>query len=270
MGYSKSGCHAQYVAVDERLCGVLPASMTFEEAAAFPVASMTAYHALVRLAGIRRGERLLIHAAAGGVGTAVIQIAKDIGVEVFATAGTDEKLSVARAQGADHVINYRKMNFASRVREISGGYGVDVVVDPVGGRVFRSGWNLLAGMGRYVLLGLSSVSGPGRLNFPRALWILGSMGVLVPARVLSSNRAFLAFNLGTLTGREEYLHDTGLELIRLYERRVLRPVIGQVLPFPDVARAHRMLQTGQTLGKVVITFDESRPVPEARNDSAHA
>jgi len=259
MGYSRLGSHAEYLAVDERLVAPIPESMSFEQAAAFPVAFMTAYHGLIELSHLRGGERLLVHAAAGGVGTATVQLAKHLGAEVFATAGSREKLVVAGEAGASHVINYRSENFAQRVRSLTGGYGVDVVMDSVGGRVFRQSWSLLAGMGRYILYGLSDVSGPGRLSKLRALRVYAQMGLLVPAGLISKNKTISGFNLGTLLGKERYFEEAGRALLRLYAEGVLNPVIGRVFPFKEIVTAHTELQSGRTFGKVVVVHE--------RNDS---
>ena len=99
--------------------------MTYEEAAAFLATGMSAYHGIVRLGNLRKGEKLLIHAAAGGVGLASVQIAKQIGAEVFATAGTEEKLALAGKFGADHLFNYRDTDFAAEITRITDGYGVE-------------------------------------------------------------------------------------------------------------------------------------------------
>ena len=255
MGYSRLGSHAEYLAVDERLVAQIPETMSFVQAAAFPVAFMTAYHALIELSHLRRGERLLVHAAAGGVGTATVQLARHLGAEVFATAGSPEKLVVAGEAGANHLIDYRTENFAQRVRSLTGGYGVDVVMDSVGGRVFRQSWSLLAGMGRYVLYGLSDVSGPGRLSMLRALRVYAQMGFLVPAGLISRNKSISGFNLGTLRGKERYFDEAGRALLRLYTTGALSPVVGRVFPFDEIATAHTELQSGRTTGKVVVVHD---------------
>jgi len=258
MGYSRIGSHAEFVAVNQQMVGRIPDGIAFDTAAAFPVAAMTAFHGLRMLAGLARGERVLIHAAAGGVGTAAVQFAKHLGAEVFATAGTDEKTEVARQQGADHVVNYRDNDFARFVLERTRHEGVDVVFDSVGGPVFRRSWSLLRGMGRYVLFGLSSVSGTGGLNIARALRVYAQMGFVLPASLLSSNRALFGFNIGTLEGKERYLADAAGELIGLLTSGVFRPVIGKRFPLDQIVAAHTELQTGRSIGKVIVLTGEDR------------
>lgn len=255
MGYCRWGSHADYVALDERHAVQIPSSMGYADGAAFVATGMTAYHGLVRLACLRPGERLLVHAAAGGVGLAVLQMGKGIGAEIFATAGTDEKVTIARRYGADHCVNYRTTDFEREVRHVAGPGGIDVVMDGVGGPVFRKGWRLLGSTGRYVLFGLSSVTGSRGLNRLRAAVTLAKMGTVLPATLLSVNKALFGFNLGTMRGQDQYLAEAAEEIVRWNARGLLRPVVGRTFPFERVAEAHAYLQTGRSYGKVVVLND---------------
>lgn len=256
MGYSRLGSHAEYVAVSEKFATAIPDSMTYGEGASFLVTGMTALHGLLRLANIRRGENLLVHAAAGGVGTATVQLASHCGATIFATVGTEKKLTVARDQGAHYLINYHTHDFSKWIRDLTKGYGVDVVMDSVGGRVFQKSWSLLAPMGRYILFGISSLSGTGRLNPFRVARAFAAMRPVFPPSLLSSNKGIFGFNLGTLEGKEEYFKEAAEELLRLHGKGVLKPVIGQVFRFHEIIQAHRALQSGQTIGKVVVTLEQ--------------
>jgi len=252
MGYSRHGSHAEYVTVSESLSAAIPLSMTFQEGAAFLASYLTAYHGIVRLANILKGEKLLVHAAAGGVGLATTQLARHLGVEIFATAGTDEKCHLASKQGAHHTINYATEDFEERVRELTQGYGVDVVMDSVGGDVYRKSWQLLAQMGRYILFGVSSVTGKGALSRLKAAGVYSFMKPIFPPNLMSANKGILGFNLGTLVGKEGYFKSAINELLQLYELGALKPVIGKIFPFEQIVEAHRFLQTRQSVGKVVV------------------
>jgi len=254
MGYSRLGSHAEYVTLNECFAAEIPAPMSYCDAAAFLATGMTAHHALVRLAGVRKGERVLIHAAAGGVGVAALQIARAAGAEIFATAGSPAKVSFAREHGAHHAMNYQEVDFAGEVRRLTGGYGVDVVIDSVGGNVYRKSWKLLAQMGRYVILGISDVAGGGRLNYGKVAKAFVRMPPVFPQTLMSSNKAIMGFNLGTLKGRETYLREIADELVRLYHQGSLKPVVGTVFPFDRIVEAHRYLQERKAIGKVVITL----------------
>ncbi|MEW6511785.1 MAG: zinc-binding dehydrogenase [Bacteroidota bacterium] len=254
MGYSRWGSHAEYVALDARYTTPIPAAMAYDEAAAFLATGMSAYHGLVRLACLRKGERVLIHAAAGGVGLASIQIAKRIGAEIFATAGTDEKVALAVRYGADHGINYREKDFAEEINRITGSAGVDVVMDSVGGEVYKKSWQLLAQMGRYILFGVSSVTGKGAMNRLRAAAAFSMMRPVFPPSLMAANKGIMGFNLGTLTGKVGYFTEAAHEIIGYFEEGSLKPVIGKVFPFDEIVEAHTFLQTRQSVGKVVVSL----------------
>ena len=252
MGYCRLGSHAEYVLVNENYATIVPDAMSYEEGASFLATGLSAYHGIVRLATLSPGEKILIHAAAGGVGLASVQIARDLGAEVFATAGSEEKVSFARSYGAHHVINYMQYDFAEEVLRLSGKYGVDVVMDSVGGEVFKKSWQLLAQMGRYVLFGVSAVTGKGPLSRLKAASVYTMMRPIFPPSLMGANKGIFGFNLGTLTGKEKYFREAGIELLRFYRRGVLKPVIGRIFPFEEIVEAHRFLQTRQSVGKVVV------------------
>jgi len=253
MGYIRLGSHAEYVLVSANLATVLPESMTYEEGASFLATSLTAYHGLIRLANLRNGERLLVHAAAGGVGLATVQMARALGAEIFATAGTEEKVNLVRAHGADIVVNYNTMDFADEILRATNSYGVDVVMDSVGGEVFKKSWGILAQMGRYVLFGVSGVTSAGAINRLRAASVFSFMRPIFPPSLMSANKAIFGFNLGTLTGKELYFRDAVLEMVQFYNRGILKPVIGKVFSFDKIVEAHTYLQMRQSVGKVVVT-----------------
>jgi len=253
MGYCRWGSHAEYVVLGEDYATPLPDGMSYETGAAFLATSVSAWHGIVRLANTRREEKLLVHAAAGGVGLAAVQIGKHLGAEVFATAGNDEKVRLARANGADHVINYTSEDFAAEITRITRGYGLDVVMDSVGGEVYRKGWNLLAQMGRYVLYGVSAVTGPGSLSRVKALTVYAQMKPVFVPGLMSANKGIFGFNLGTLRGKEAYFREATGAVLGLFGDGVLKPLIGRVYPFEQIVEAHHMLQTRQTVGKVVVT-----------------
>ena len=239
-----------------------PASFAFRispevpwtEAAAMTVASLTAYHGLVTLARLQSGERLLVHAAAGGVGLATIQIAKHLGAEVFATAGSEAKLAIAREHGADHLIDYRKEDFARIVRDRTGGYGVDVVMDSVAGRVFRKGMKLLAPMGRYVLFGFAAVTGARRVNWIRGAAEALTMPILFPHTLPTRNNSLHCFNLFFLTHKTEALRAALDRVAAWHQEGIIRPVVGSVFPFAKIAEAQAYLQGRHSHGKVVVVL----------------
>jgi NADPH:quinone reductase-like Zn-dependent oxidoreductase len=256
MGYSRLGSHAEFVVLDERLAMRIPEGMPFDEGASFLATNLSAYHGIVRLANTRPGERLLVHAAAGGVGIASVQIGLHLGCEVFATAGTDAKADVVRRQGAHHVVNYRSADFFREFMEITNSHGVDVVMDSVGGDVFRKSWDLLAQMGRYILYGISSVTGKGALSKLKVAKAFSLMRPIFPPSLPGTNKGIFGFNLGTLKGKEEYFKEAVTKIVELYHAGAVRPFVGSRYPFSKIVEAHRALQLRQTIGKVVVLMND--------------
>lgn len=252
VAFSKQGAYAEYGCVMAEHARVIPENMSFEEAAAFSVTYFSAYHGLVTLANMQRGEKLLLHAAAGGVGTAAIQICKHLGIEVFATASSQEKLEIARRQGAEHLINYRTEDFGEVVRAKTNNYGIDVVLDSVGGKIFRKGWKLLAPMGRYVLYGFAAVTGEKRINKLKALNEFLSVPLIHPPSIVSRNVALMGFNLYFLAHRLDYFDRIATTLFDWYNKAVIKPVIGATFPLEDIVQAHTFLQSRKSFGKVVV------------------
>lgn len=257
MGYSRTGSHAEYVTVKENMIGHIPATMSFEEAASFLVIYLTAYHGLFTLGKLQPNEKVLVHAAAGGVGLAVIQLAKHYNAEIFGTVGSEFKRKVALEQGLTHCIQYSTENFAARIRELTGGYGVDVIMDAVGGRVFRPGWKLLAPMGRYIIYGLADAMSKDSFSYLKASRTLITMPPILLPSLISANKTIAGFNLSTLTGKTEYLHSVSRELFKFYESGIVRPVIGKIFPFEQIVDAHAHLQKRESVGKVVVTIHAS-------------
>jgi NADPH:quinone reductase-like Zn-dependent oxidoreductase len=251
-GFSRHNAYAEYVAVPAGFLQRIPRNMSFEEAAAFGVASLTAYHALVTLAHLGMKERVLIHAAAGGVGTAALQIARHLGARSYGTVGSSSKMKTAKDFGADIVINYAVDDFAELIRRETDGAGLDVILDSVGGRVMRKGWKLLAPMGRYVLYGFAAVANERGVNKVKALQESLAVPWIYPPTIVSKNVSIMGFNLFFLTQKTEYLRKAMAQLLRWYDAGILRPFVGSVFTFDKIVEAHRFLQSRKSVGKVIV------------------
>jgi len=251
-GFSKQGAYAEYVCVPSEAVQPLPARLDFQHAVALGVAYLTAYHALVTLANLKRGEKLLIHAAAGGVGIAATQIARHLGAEIFATVGSSEKMEVPRENGANAVINYTEEKFADVIRKKTDGEGVDVILDSVSGRVMKEGWKLLAPMGRYVLYGFASVTGKHGVNKLRAAREVLAVPIVFPSTLASRNVGLFAFNLYFLAHKTVYFRAAWKRILEWYGKGIIKPVIGKVYQFNEIAAAQAFLQNRQSVGKVVV------------------
>jgi NADPH:quinone reductase-like Zn-dependent oxidoreductase len=228
----------------------LPEGMTFEEGAALPVNYGTAYAAIVLMAAVRPGETVLVHAAAGGVGIAALQLLRDRGAEVIGTASASKHETV-RAQGAARVIDYRTEDVQAEVKRITGGRGVDVVLDPLGD--FRRSYSLLRVGGRLVMYGLSNVITSDRRNIARAAREVVRMPRFNPLRLMRDTKAVIGLNLLTWWDDRGTLEEIMRPLLALVERGVVRPVVAQSFPFERAAEAHRFIQERRNIGKVVLT-----------------
>ena len=162
--YTSGGSYAEQVLAEEQLCFALPESIKVEQGAGIGI-MITAYNVLTLAGRFKKGESVLIHAASGGVGSCLIQIAKASGSsQIFATAGSEEKAKIARSLGADVVINYRETNFADAIHDVTNGAGVDLICDSIAGSTSEQGMNCLANFGRLVIYGHTSPEGAARLN----------------------------------------------------------------------------------------------------------
>jgi len=231
----------------------LPAlpGFSIEENAGFGVNALTAWVALVELARLRPGDRVLVTAAAGGVGTAAVQIASRFGCTVLAMAGSDEKLAKARELGAAAGINYRRPDFQRALRAAIGAPGVDVVLELVGGDVHRAVWPVLAPFGRVVVAGFASLALQrwNPLSWWRTWRDAPRRSVLSLAR---GSHGLLATHLGYLLDDAPRLVRVWHDLTAFVTNHDIHPVIGTVLPFAEIAQAHRLLESRTTIGKVVI------------------
>ncbi|MGH9714859.1 MAG: zinc-binding dehydrogenase [Candidatus Acidiferrales bacterium] len=203
-------------------------NISFEQAAAFPLVSLTAWHMLITRAQLKPAETVLVLAAGSGVGTAAIQIAKATGARVIATAGSDEKLAKAKELGADAVINHSKQEISAEVKKLTGRRGVDVVFEHVGQATWEQSIRSLTPGGRLVTCGATS----------------GYVGTL-DIRYLFTRQVSL---LGSFMGSKAELF-SALELLR---RGLLKPVIDVVLPLADCAKAHERLEHREQFGKIVL------------------
>lgn len=252
MALTRFGGHASMVCVPARQALPIPDAMSFDEAAAIPVVYLTAYHALFRVASVRPGERVLVHMAAGGVGTAVLQLCKTIeGVEVFGTA-SEPKHAHLREQGCAHPIDYRTKDYEAEVRRITNGEGVDVVLDPLGGPDFRKGYKLLRAAGRLVMYGFSSAQSAGGRNLLRVGLKFAQMPFFHPVSLMNDNRSVAGINVGHLWSEVAMLREELDQVLKLYDKGVVKPVIDGVFSFDEAAAAFDRIDLGKNVGKVLL------------------
>ncbi len=231
------GGFAERISIPASVTYKLPDDMSFEEGAALPIIYPTSYAGLVFRADLQAGEDLLVHAAAGGVGIAAVQIGKALGARVIATAGSAEKLEVARQNGADDTIDYRKEDFVERVMALTEGKGADVIYDSVGGDIFDKSLKCIAWNGR--------------------LLVIGFAGGVIPSvkanRILLKNIAITGLHWGAHASKDPAkIPATFDALFRLYHEGKIRPVIYKNYALEEVPEALSSLGSRRTYGKVII------------------
>jgi len=247
----------QYGAYAEKL--VVPESQTVPalaryapaENAAVAVSYLTAWVSLFEMARLRPGDRVLVHAAAGGVGTAAVQLAKSFGCRVYGAVGSDGKLEAVRALGADHVVNYRKRDLAADLAERVGPRGVDVVIALVAGEPYRSALRALAPFGRVVIAGVAGlqIDKWNPLSWWRAWRDLPRPDV---RQLAVGSHGILATHLGYLLQWPDRLPAVWRELSAFLDAHGVRPVVGREFAFDRMPEAHALMESRASVGKIVI------------------
>jgi NADPH:quinone reductase-like Zn-dependent oxidoreductase len=256
MAGTRFGGQAELVSVPADQALPLPERLSFEQGAAFPVNYGTAYAALIVMGGLRRGDRVLIHAAAGGVGIAATQIARNVGAEIFGTASLG-KHDAIRAQGVNHAIDYRSADFEEEAMRLTGGEGVDLVIDALGPTSFRKDYRLLRSGGRLVMYGLSEVTGEKGRDLPAVLRSLVKMPLAtIPwwksLNLMNENKGVFGLNMLKWWEREGSLDRATEPLMADLEAGKLEPVVAEAFPFERAGEAHKFIAERRNVGKVVL------------------
>jgi NADPH:quinone reductase-like Zn-dependent oxidoreductase len=247
------GGYGSLVCADARAVAPRPEQMSVEEAAAFPVVYLTAYHMLCYMQRLHPTDRVLIHAAAGGVGVAAVQLCRHAGVEIYATASAS-KHEFLRGLGVQHTIDYRTEDFAEQIRKRTGGEGVDVVLDALGGKALAKSYGLLRPGGRLVTYGFSqAVKDKKRslvsvakeyLRMPRFRWM----------DLMNNNVAVIGVNMAHMVKRPDVIAQEFAAILELYGQGVLKPYVDKAFPVEQAAAAHHYIQDRKNIGKVVLTY----------------
>ncbi|MEP6744157.1 MAG: NAD(P)H-quinone oxidoreductase [Gemmatimonadota bacterium] len=236
MGIVGGGGHAEYVVVHQDEAVAVPSKLSWTEAAAIPEAFLTAWDALTTRGRLQRGERVLLHAAASGVGTAAIQIARHLGATTIGTSRSPQKLEALKTLGLDEAIDTSSRGFREQLAT-----PVNVIVDPLGAPAFADNLAVLALQGRLVMLGFLQGSKVEQLDLTVMLHKrLTVVGTVMRARSLEERKAI---------AREYREH-----LLPLFEAGTLRPIVSGTIPMTDIARAHATMEKNETFGKVVLVW----------------
>ncbi len=252
---TRFGGYSELASADVGAAVKLPDRLSFEQGAAFPVNYGTAYAGIVLMGGLRERDRLLIHAAAGGVGIAATQIAKGIGAEIYGTASAS-KHDAIRAQGVDHPIDYRSTDFSKEVLRLTEGEGVDVAMDAIGPSSFKRSYASLRPGGRLIMFGVSEFQTGEKRNIPAAIkgllkMPMATMPWLNMQKMMNQNKGVFGLNMLTWWDAEG-LGRAIDPLVEGLESSALEPVVAESFSFDRAADAHRYLGEGRNIGKVVL------------------
>ena len=231
------GGYAEYAISLARMAIPIPPALDFTHAAAFPLQGITAYQLLQEAAHIQVGESVLVHAAAGGVGTLAVQLAKRMGAgTVIGTASNAEKLDLALRLGADVVINYTEQDWVEQVKQATGGKGADIILEMVGGTISEQSLQCLAPFGRMVIYGVASMQ-IAQFSGPQLMY---------------KNQAIIGYWLASQLSRPERITQAVMSLMQYLLSGQLEIIVGQTYPLEQAVEAHRAIAERRTIGKVVL------------------
>ena len=244
------GGYSDVVALPSRQLMKLPEAMSFEEGAAFPVVYVTAYNMMLFTGHLRPGSSVLILSAAGGVGLAAMQIARTRNCIIFGSA-SPSKHAFLREHGCHHPLD-SGADFSAPVRAIVGDKGIDLILDPVGGKSWTKAYDVLAPCGRLVAFGLSSAAGGNTRSLIRAVTQLLSVKKWSPMRLMADNKTVSGTNMGHLFDRPDLLEIQLTDLLAMFEKGQLKPHVDRTFPFADAAAAHQYIHDRKAKGKVLL------------------
>jgi NADPH2:quinone reductase len=234
---ASSGGYAEKATALKALLAPIPDSVTDEQALCMLVQGTTAWHILKTMGHLSPGETVVVHAAAGGVGTLAIQLAKMWGAKVIAVTSSDEKAALAKSLGADEVVDAKSQTLAKDLRAANGGKGVDIVLEMVGGTTFDESLLALGDFGRLITYGMASRTAPTPLQ---------------PGALMHGSKTVAGFWLANCFAKPEMMGAVIAELFALVAQGELKPVIGGTYPLNEAAGAHRAILARETTGKIVL------------------
>ncbi len=251
---TRFGGYATSAVTDARAVAPIPEDMDAGTAAALPTQGCTAYYMAADSLNVYEGDHVLIHAAAGGVGTLLVQLCKRRGCVVYGTAGAAEKLELLRELGVDHPINYRTSDFVDEVKRLRGDEGLDVIYDSIGGSYVRRGLKLLAAGGKIVCFGAASHES-GSLQLLRSVKFLAEWGVLHPVPLLMRSRSILGVNMLRISDERPLVLQRCLRaVVDLALSGEIEPIVGGRFSAAQIGEAHQLLESRKSTGKIVVTW----------------
>jgi NADPH2:quinone reductase len=241
IAFPASGSYAEFALAEEKLVFPIPETLSFDLAASFPIVGGTAYHALKAVAGLQPNETALVHAAAGGVGTTALKIAKYLNASrVIGATHSSWKESHIRQMGADAVVNLNAADYEEKINSLTGSRGVDVILNPIGGKTIGIDLKCLAPFGRLVLFGN----------------LAAADNAVTISSLFTFNQSILGFSFGHYRRyRPEDIQDTMRSVIHLVAAGKIEMQIAKRIPLKDVQQAHRLLENQEVIGKLILVND---------------
>ncbi|MFY0627296.1 MAG: zinc-binding dehydrogenase [Reichenbachiella sp.] len=249
MGVTRFGGYADYINIDDRHIVKLQDDWSYEEGASFLVQGLTAYYALIYLGGLEKDQTVLIHSGAGGVGIIANRIAKQFNAFTIGTIGSSSKMDVLIREGFDGKI-VRGEHFENELRSTLAGRDLNIVVETIGGKILKAGYNVLAPQGRLVVVGASQFASPGnKPNYFKLIWKFLTRPKLDPQQMIQENKSIMAFNLIWLYEKVDIMDDMIKEMAKM---DLGKPFVGHTFNFDELHDAIKLFQSGKTTGKVVV------------------
>jgi NADPH:quinone reductase-like Zn-dependent oxidoreductase len=252
VAFTQFNAYAEWVTVPANRVFRIPPGIHFEDAAAIPVNYLTAYHSILTMGNLQPADRILIHGAAGGVGIAAVQLARARGLVIFGTAGS-AKQEFLRKIGVDHPIDYEKTDFTQVIKKFAPD-GIEMVMDPVGGKSYSQSFDCLGPTGRLVIYGFSvAAASSGRRNWLRSLKAIVQTPWFHPLKLMGKNVAVMGVNISRMPTRGPYMQNVMNEIFRIYAAGTIKPVIAKSFPLAQAAEAHQYIHDRKNIGKVILT-----------------
>lgn len=256
IGFTLFNAYASEVCVPETQVLPIPKGFNMEEAAGFPAVFFTGYHALYQQAYIPKNSTIMIHSAAGGVGTALTQLCKAAGHKVIGVIGSSHKKEYLEKFNPDHIIDKSKEDLWQKAEEYAPG-GYQVIFDANGASTLKDSYKHLRPTGKLIVYGAHSLlpKSGGRLNYLKAGLGLLKTPRFSPMEMISSNKSVLGFNLSFLFQEKDLIEECTSKLIELTETGVMKPIPVTTFKFEEVAKAHQLIESGKSVGKIILTLN---------------
>jgi len=256
IGLSLSGSYSSHICIDKDLIIQLPENFELDEAAAFPVAYITAYMMIFDLGNLQDGDTFLIHGAGGGVGTAAIQLAKTKDIQIIGTSSSWKHDKISK-MGVDKCIDYNKDDTEKEILDYTKGKGVDLVIDPIGANNWKLSYRVLSKMGKLIIYGDQNLVKGDKLRPLVAIKEMYSMPKYRPTNLIGNNKAVMGYHLGRFKDQEWKVQRSIKNLLKLVNKYDLHPIIDKKFPYNEAPKAHRYIQNRKNFGKVLLDFNQS-------------